>query len=187
MADAPALLVAGERLARLRRARRLRVPPKQQSSSGHDGDAEELGQEAANGAEVGQNAATQNFFREVNERVMELNASFNHDDAVDVVCECGRADCAERVTITRAAYERVRSDAAAFAMLAGHEHGLVEEVVERTTGYVIARNLGAAAKLAVDSDPRRFNRTHAEAAAAAEPGSERNRVLVQHKNLEASA
>jgi hypothetical protein len=36
----------------------------------------------------------------------------------------------------------------------GHEEGLVERVIERASGYVIARNFGEAARIAVDGNPR---------------------------------
>ena len=87
---------------------------------------------------------------------MEANARFGDADGhlVEVFCECGWQGCAERVAITRDAYEHVRSDGSTFAMVAGHEVGIVEQIVERGPDYVIARNLGVAEGIARDADPR---------------------------------
>jgi hypothetical protein len=110
--------------------------------------------------EIARNAGTQNRYRDVNERVMEANARFalpgEEHRLVEVMCECGKASCADRVEITRDIYERLRSDPATFVLKHGHEDGLVEAVVERAPGYVIAANIGAAARIAVDGDPRRL-------------------------------
>lgn len=106
--------------------------------------------------DIRKNAANQNQFRDLNERVMEVNARFGDADGhtVEVFCECGRQGCAERVAITRTAYEHVRSDGSTFAMVAGHEVGIVEEIIERGPDYVIARNVGLAEGIARDADPR---------------------------------
>ena len=108
---------------------------------------------------IKRNADNQNRYRDVNERVMETNARFELDGewhrTVEVLCECGRADCAERLEVTREIYERLRSDPQTFVLTPGHEEGAVETVVKRTPGYVIARNFGEAARIAVDGDPRR--------------------------------
>jgi hypothetical protein len=53
-------------------------------------------------------------------------------------CECGRVDgCHARVLMTRAEYERVRSQEDRFAVLPGHQTDEIEQVVERSERYVI--------------------------------------------------
>ena len=89
---------------------------------------------------------------------MERNARFDvegeHHRAVEVLCECGRAGCADRVEVTREIYERLRADPETFVLTPGHEEGVVETVIERTPAYVVARNIGEAARIALDGDPR---------------------------------
>jgi hypothetical protein len=89
---------------------------------------------------------------------METNARFalegEQHRTVEVLCECGRAGCADRVEVTRASYERLRADPETFVLKPGHEEGLVETVIERTPAYVIARNIGEAARIALAGDPR---------------------------------
>jgi hypothetical protein len=114
--------------------------------------------EDADAIDIKRNADNQNRYRDVNERVMETNARFDLDGearTVEVLCECGRAGCADRVEVTRELYERLRSDPETFVLKPGHEEGLVESVVERTPEFVIARNFGQAAQIAADGDPRR--------------------------------
>jgi hypothetical protein len=109
--------------------------------------------------DIRRNADNQKRYREVNERVTEANADFDLPAEggrriVEVLCECGDASCADRVEITRVTYERIRSDPETFVLTRAHDQGLVEVVIERTPGYVIARNIGTAARIAVTGDPR---------------------------------
>ena len=109
--------------------------------------------------DIASNATTQNLYRAVNERVMELNARFDASGdtirSVEVLCECGRVSCAARLSIASADYERVRSDPSTFVLIPGHEDAAVEEVIERTADFVIARNVGEADAIARAGDPRR--------------------------------
>ena len=47
-----------------------------------------------------------------------------------VFCECGRLECSERVPMTAAEYDAVRSRATTFVVAPGHEQIDVEPVVE---------------------------------------------------------
>src|SRR5262249_11145884 len=81
-------------------------------------------------------------FRDLNERIEQVNAFLDPEaDDASFVCECGRADCMERVRIARSDYERVRAQPAQFLVVAGHEEPDVEEVVERLDGWAIIRKL----------------------------------------------
>jgi hypothetical protein len=95
-------------------------------------------------------------FREINERVKELADEFGiGDEPLDLVCECGEADCAQGIRLARADYERVRSDSRLFAIAAGHEKKDIEEVVETRDGYsVVRKREGEAARAAEETDPR---------------------------------
>lgn len=115
------------------------------------------------GETIERNAETQNRCREANERVTDVYYKFAARGALDMsvelfqlFCECGRhAPCGERVQVSAATYERVRSDATLFILHPGHEASAVEYTIGRGEGYVIARNLGRAAEIAQAADPRR--------------------------------
>ena len=112
---------------------------------------------------IDRNADTQNLYREVNERVAEVNRGFTSKagtsgqvELIEIFCECGhQSPCDERVNVTSATYERVRADPTLFLLLPGHGEVSVENVIERGSGYVIARNFGRAAVIARANDPRR--------------------------------
>src|SRR5712691_6121523 len=71
------------------------------------------------GERIGVNEA---IFREVNERIEELAETFDlKAEPLDLVCECGNADCVKRITMTIAEYEAVRSESRQFAVFPGHE------------------------------------------------------------------
>src|SRR6266568_2304233 len=62
-------------------------------------------------------------FREVNERIENLAETFDlKTQSLDLICECGDGSCTERVTMSRAEYEQLRSDPHNFAVHPGHEH-----------------------------------------------------------------
>jgi hypothetical protein len=110
-----------------------------------------LGDEQAR--RVGLNEA---LFREVNEQIHGLNQGFAaNDGSMSVICECGDADCAERLELPVSAYERVRSDSLLFVIVHGHEFPDVEQVVEQAEGYdVVRKRETEAAEVADETDPR---------------------------------
>ena len=102
---------------------------------------------------VGLNEAV---FREVNERIEDLAERFNlQDRPLDLICECGDANCMERISMTHAEYEQLRSDPRQFAVYPGHVYGDIEDLVDRRSGYdVVRKREGEAAELAEASDSR---------------------------------
>ena len=95
------------------------------------------------------------LYREVNERVRELNDQFGAADHIEFVCECARLDCTERVGMSKAEYEQVRADGARFAVVPGHEDLRIEHVVARNERFfTIEKDPGGPAALARNTDPR---------------------------------
>jgi len=113
---------------------------------------------------IERNAETQNLYREVNERVAEVYSQFGSgvagermSELIELFCECGQqAPCEERVNVSAATYERVRSDPTTFILLPGHGIAIVEDVIEQGDGFLIAKNIGRAADIARAADPRRI-------------------------------
>ncbi len=97
------------------------------------------------------------LFREVNERVRETNETFEVGAGeAEFVCECGTASCVERIAMTLAEYEQVRSEPTQFFIVPGHDLPEVESVVrEEEQFWVVRKDVGAPEKLAIDTDPRR--------------------------------
>lgn len=94
-------------------------------------------------------------FREVNERIEDLADTFGLGERLDLICECGNASCASRIEIDRKAYEELRSDAARFAVVSGHEILDVEEVVERHKTYNVVRKTAKDAEEVAEATDRR--------------------------------
>ena len=104
-------------------------------------------------ARVGANEAV---FRKVNERIEELNESFEtFTETFKVVCECGDAECLDQIPITATAYNDVRADAALFIVVPGHADPEVETVVDRDDEYeVVRKREGLPTHIAEATDPR---------------------------------
>jgi hypothetical protein len=104
-------------------------------------------------------ARNETLFREVNERVAEVAANYieveTTSDPVEFTCECGRADCAEPITMTVLEYEAVRALPTRFAVVPAHEQPEVEIVVERHPSYVVVeKRQEDAQEVARETDPR---------------------------------
>jgi hypothetical protein len=92
----------------------------------------------------------------VNERIEQLAEAFDlKSEQLDLVCECGQADCVERISMTHGEYEGLRSEAHQFAVFPGHEYPDVERVVAKKKGYDIVQKVrGAPERIAEKTDPR---------------------------------
>jgi hypothetical protein len=103
-----------------------------------------------------QRARNEVLFREVNERVEEVNEGMDggRDSVMIFVCECGNTGCLERIELTQREYEAIRANPKHFAVLPGHEDTRIARVVERHQGFFVAEKLGEAAVMAIERDPR---------------------------------
>ena len=86
------------------------------------------------GERVGVNEA---LFREVNNRIDQLQETLGAARTFEIVCECGDASCTERFTISSGEYAALRSDVHRFAVVPGHEAPELEHIVERHQRYLV--------------------------------------------------
>jgi hypothetical protein len=104
-------------------------------------------------------AGNEALFREVNERVAEVATHFieveTSAEQINFACECGRADCAEPITMTMVEYEAIRAESTHFAVAPEHELPEIESVVARhPTYYVVEKREEDAQEVARETDPR---------------------------------
>jgi hypothetical protein len=97
--------------------------------------------------QIGLNEAV---FREVNERIEGIAETFDvKSEPLDLVCECGDAACVQRITMSHAEYEQLRSDPRRFAVHPGHE------IPGRRKGYdIVEKDHGVPEQVAEQTDPR---------------------------------
>jgi hypothetical protein len=103
-------------------------------------------------------ARNQSLFREINERIEDLNEGFGFVLPVgEWICECANDTCTERIEMTTDDYEAVRKDGARFFVAPSREHVWpdVEEVTARHERYWIVEKVDQAGRLARQIDPRR--------------------------------
>jgi hypothetical protein len=102
-------------------------------------------------------ARNQSLFREINERVKQLNEGFSLVLPVgEWICECADDACVERIELSAAEYEVVRSEGTHFLVAPGDTHVYrdVEVVTERTDRYWVVEKFGTAGDEADRLDPR---------------------------------
>lgn len=103
-------------------------------------------------------ARSQCLFRDVNERVKDINQAFSTVIVLgDWMCECANDECTRRISLTPDEYETIRADARRFAVAPSDDHVFhdIEDVVQRSERYWVVEKCGTAGELAATVDPRR--------------------------------
>ena len=107
---------------------------------------------SARDEQIGVNEA---LFREVNERMEDLSRTFGNGQFTDFICECGDAQCTERLQMSLAEYEAVRAEPTYFAVAEGHVVPDIERVVEKHDRYTVVEKVDPEAAQAAEArDPR---------------------------------
>ena len=113
-------------------------------------------------------ARTHDLFREVNDRVHDINPEFEEFAAFsDWVCECANRECRERILLTTEEYEQVRAKPITFAVAPTDDHVFeqIDDVVARNDRYWTVQTKGeAGAKVRSDHDADEIRRQGAPAA-----------------------
>jgi hypothetical protein len=102
-------------------------------------------------------ARNQSLFREINERVKQLNEGFSMVLPVgEWICECADDTCVERIELSAVEYETVRVDGTHFIVAPGDKHVFpdVERVTKRSDLYWVVEKFGTAGEAAERFDPR---------------------------------
>ena len=97
---------------------------------------------------VGRNEA---LFREVNERILEVSDGAE----MEILCECGDAECTVSFLITHGEYEGVRADPTRFAVAHGHVAEGIEQVIVENDRFAVVEKIGDATRIATETDPRK--------------------------------
>jgi hypothetical protein len=98
-------------------------------------------------------ARNQVLFREVNERYLEVAATWG-PVPIAFLCECSRLDCDATIELDRDEYNGIRSSSNLFVIAPGHETLAVERIIEENERFtLVEKTVGA--QLAVELDPRK--------------------------------
>ena len=96
-------------------------------------------------------ALNEAVFRQANESLVSLQSP---ELPLDLMCECGRRDCIEKIEMNRFEYEQLRADPTLFAVVRGHEVQGLEDVVELGDGYDVVQKRPETHELVRETDPR---------------------------------
>jgi hypothetical protein len=98
-------------------------------------------------------AANEAVFRAGNESIGK--ALGDRSEWIEFLCECGDPTCFQRVELSRAEYETVRSHPARFFVASGHEDLTAGEVVVEEHGqWTVVEKRGEERLIVERSDPR---------------------------------
>jgi hypothetical protein len=102
-------------------------------------------------------AMNQMLFRDINERMKDLDSGFTVDVTVGGwICECANHACVERVRMSAEEYEAIRDHGARFFVAPSEEHVSpeIERVSEVNDRYWVVEKVGRAGAVAKRHDPR---------------------------------
>ena len=100
-------------------------------------------------------ARNETLFREVNERIKQVNVALATAEATDFLCECGDESCTLPISLTLAEYDAVRAEATHFAVVPGHVVPDIELVVAQNDRYLVVEKTDPdAARIVEAEDPR---------------------------------
>lgn len=104
--------------------------------------------------QASRSAKNEYVFREVNERIRELQEQFGHPGVVEFVCECSRLGCTAAVRATVQEYASVvRAHPRRFLVARGHVDPEFERIVAQTADHAVVEKLGPAGEIAEDPAP----------------------------------
>lgn len=87
----------------------------------------------------------------MNHRTVERVESFDRSaDRYLLMCECAMSECQDMVSVSRADYDRVRSDPRWFMVLPDHVTAAAEDVVEQTDRFWIVERREPAGRAAAE-------------------------------------
>ena len=100
-------------------------------------------------------AENEALFRAANERVAEWEERDRIEAVEPYFCECADPECGGKVELRGSDYERVRSNAALFFVVPGHEIPDLERVIESYSDWSVVEKFEPEAReVAAKTDPR---------------------------------
>jgi hypothetical protein len=101
-------------------------------------------------------AETESLFREVNERIVAVNAQRELLDLPEaLICECAKPECSELITMNVVEYRGLRLHSSWFVIAPSDEHFFpeVERIVASNGHYWVVEKHDGAARIAEQLDP----------------------------------
>jgi hypothetical protein len=100
-------------------------------------------------------ARNEAIFRVGNERMAQWEERHEDGGRERYLCECGDADCKEKIELTHSQYEYVRSEPRWFVVIPGHEEPEVESIIDEHDGWNLIEKHAEIAHIAEATNPRK--------------------------------
>jgi hypothetical protein len=95
-------------------------------------------------------AANEAIARQVNEQVEQLGERWNTpDEPLELLCECSRAECTQRLHVSLAEYRAVRDNDARFMLVDDHVDTEIERRVDQVGDATVVEKFGPGRDVAV--------------------------------------
>lgn len=90
---------------------------------------------------MGRNEA---LFREINDYIADVSQTIPTSETFEILCECARLNCVEKIGITNESYVAARGGDDTFIVLRGHHLPEVERIVAEEDGFLLVEKVGEA-------------------------------------------
>ena len=97
-------------------------------------------------------AANEAIARQVNEQVEQLGERWNTpEEPLEILCECSRAECTQRLHVPLPDYRTVRENDARFMLVDDHVDLEIERRVDEVGDATVVEKFGPGREVAVES------------------------------------
>jgi hypothetical protein len=93
-------------------------------------------------------AKNEDLFRQVNERISELELAADGHNLSEFICECSHTECSNTIQATLEEYGQVRKDPTHFLVIHDHVDLHYERVVTVTDRFTVVEKVGRAGEIA---------------------------------------
>ncbi len=99
-------------------------------------------------------ARNESLFRVVNEEIERIPRSDWSEPYTELMCECARLDCIEKLRVTSPEYESIRARPTHFLVQEAHVVPDIEQIVQSNDRFVVVDKFEAAGATAESLSPR---------------------------------
>lgn len=90
---------------------------------------------------LGRNEA---LFRQINEHIVEVSRALPDNEEFQILCECARLDCVDKISLTRDGYTAARLGSDTFIVIPGHHEPEIERVIAQGGTFLVVEKVGEA-------------------------------------------
>ena len=90
---------------------------------------------------MGRNEA---LFRQINEHIVDVSRALPNHEQFQILCECARLDCVDKISFTKDGYTAARLGSDTFIVIPEHHDPEIERVLAKEPSFLVVEKVGEA-------------------------------------------